>query len=182
MSANTSYSGTTVLFASTFAVIVGACGMHLYSISKRAKVAEAEPPLKQQLSLLGHPHPFADVPTYRGCVYLDYNATTPVFPEVTADMLPFLSTSFGNPSSSHVFGSLTKQAIQNSRFHVGKLMNASNPNEEIYFTGCGTESDNRAIDIALHHFIQRTNWVIEPFSATRPRMIATRCEHPAIIW
>ena len=41
--------------------------------------------------------------THASCVYLDYNATTPVFPEVAAAMAPFLFEHFGNPSSGHAF-------------------------------------------------------------------------------
>ncbi len=48
-------------------------------------------------------------------VYLDYNATTPVAPEVAEAMLPFLHAQFGNPSSSHVWGSRLQAAVCDAR-------------------------------------------------------------------
>lgn len=53
-----------------------------------------------------------------GCIYLDYNATTPIFPEVAAAMQPFLSTHFGNPSSSHAYGRPCKAAVEAAREQV----------------------------------------------------------------
>ena len=44
--------------------------------------------------------------TETGCLYLDYNATTPVFPEVADEILPFITTHFGNPSSTHAYGAV----------------------------------------------------------------------------
>ena len=48
-------------------------------------------------------------------VYLDYNATTPVAPEVAEAMLSFLRAQFGNPSSSHVWGEFAKAAVDDAR-------------------------------------------------------------------
>ena len=58
------------------------------------------------------------------CVYLDYNATTPIFPQVAAAMAPFLTTHFGNPSSSHAFAAPCKEAVQRARSQVAALVNA----------------------------------------------------------
>ena len=55
---------------------------------------------------LGEPLPFV---RERGAIYLDYNATTPIWPEVADEMAPFLQ-SFGNPSSAHVFGQPVRRA------------------------------------------------------------------------
>lgn len=54
-------------------------------------------------------------------IYLDYNATTPVDPEVLETMLPYLKEHFGNPSSSHSYGKLTKEAVDKAREQVAKL-------------------------------------------------------------
>lgn len=70
-------------------------------------------------------------------IYLDYNATTPLAPEVIEAMRPFIETNFGNPSSSHYFGKITKQAIENARTQVASLINCSA--DEIIFTSGGTE-------------------------------------------
>ncbi len=49
---------------------------------------------------------------YKSCVYLDYNATTPIFPEVTAAMEPFTWACFGNPSSSHVYATPCRWVLE----------------------------------------------------------------------
>src|SRR5436305_12614874 len=78
-----------------------------------------------------------------GPIYLDYNATTPVDPIVVETMLPYLSTHFGNPSSTHRFGHVTRQAIDTARKQVAQLLGCTAG--EIIFTGGGSESDNLAI-------------------------------------
>ena len=77
-------------------------------------------------------------------IYLDYSAGKPVDPRVTDAMLPFFSSSFGNPSSVHTLGQEAKQALQNSREVVAKLINSETP-EAIVFTSGATESNNLAI-------------------------------------
>lgn len=76
-------------------------------------------------------------------IYLDYNATTPIDPEVVDEMLPFIKEGFGNPSSSHLHGKKAKKAVDLARQRVANLINAQ-PNE-IVFTSGGTESNNHAI-------------------------------------
>ncbi|WP_198152421.1 cysteine desulfurase family protein [Draconibacterium sediminis] len=76
-------------------------------------------------------------------IYLDYNATTPIAPEVTEEMLPYILTYFGNPSSSYAIGCHNKEAIEKARMRVAGLLGAKP--EEIIFTSGGTESNNYAI-------------------------------------
>jgi cysteine desulfurase len=76
-------------------------------------------------------------------IYLDYNATTPIDPKVLESMLPYLQSNFGNPSSSHVYGRIPKEAVQKSREQVATLIGGNI--DEIIFTSGGTESDNHAI-------------------------------------
>jgi cysteine desulfurase len=76
-------------------------------------------------------------------VYLDYNATTPVHPEVVDAMLPFLRERFGNPSSIHGFGQDAKQALEDSRKTVAAALGARP--DEIVFTSGATEADNIAV-------------------------------------
>jgi len=78
-----------------------------------------------------------------GPIYLDYNATTPVDPAVVEAMLPYLSTHFGNPSSSHFYGQTTHHAVDSARRQVAQLLGCTPA--EITFTGGGSESDNLAI-------------------------------------
>jgi len=76
-------------------------------------------------------------------IYLDYNATTPIDPQVFESMLPFLQSNYGNPSSSHVYGRIPKEALEKSRQQVAALIGADT--DEIIFTSGGTESNNHAI-------------------------------------
>ncbi len=76
-------------------------------------------------------------------VYLDYNATTPVDPEVAEAMLPYLTEHFGNPSSSHWYGIQTRKAVEKARGQVAALINAGT--HEIIFTGGGSEANNLAV-------------------------------------
>jgi cysteine desulfurase len=76
-------------------------------------------------------------------VYLDHNATTPIHPDVLAAMLPYLRDVFGNPSSIHRFGREARQAVDEAREKVARLIGAKPA--EIIFTSGGTEADNLAI-------------------------------------
>ncbi len=76
-------------------------------------------------------------------IYLDYNATTPVAPEVLEAMLPYLREEFGNPSSTHPYGRRAKEAVERARAQVAALLGARA--EEIFFTSGGTEANNLAI-------------------------------------
>ncbi|MCX6287049.1 MAG: selenide, water dikinase SelD [Bacteroidetes bacterium] len=76
-------------------------------------------------------------------VYLDYNATTPLDLPVAEAMRPFLGEIFGNPSSSHEFGIIARQAVENARKDLALMLNANA--DEIIFTGGGTESNNLAL-------------------------------------
>jgi cysteine desulfurase len=76
-------------------------------------------------------------------IYLDYNATTPIAPEVFEAMLPYFKEYFGNPSSSHTYGKVAKEALNKAREQVAKFIGAES--SEIVFTGGGSESNNYAI-------------------------------------
>ena len=76
-------------------------------------------------------------------IYLDYNATTPIAPEVAEAMLPYLQEHFGNPSSSHWYGAQTKKAVELARRQVAKLLNCEP--DEVVFTSGGSEANNYAI-------------------------------------
>ncbi len=76
-------------------------------------------------------------------IYLDYNATTPIAPEVADAMLPYLKGFFGNPSSAHFYGRQSKEAVDKARSQIALLLNC-NANE-IIFTSGGSESNNYAL-------------------------------------
>ena len=73
-------------------------------------------------------------------VYLDHNASTPVHPEVIAEMLPYFGEVFGNPSSAHGFGRAAREAVDVARDRVAAFLHARP--DEVVFTSGGTESDN----------------------------------------
>ena len=76
-------------------------------------------------------------------IYLDYNGTTPLDPEVIEAMRPFWETDFGNPSSSHWYGIRPRQAVEAARHQVAALLGCLA--QEVLFTSGGTESNNHAI-------------------------------------
>ena len=76
-------------------------------------------------------------------IYLDYNATTPVHPEVRQKINVYLEAEYGNPSSSHAKGRAAKAAIDEARIAVASLIGASP--SEIIFTGSATEANNLAV-------------------------------------
>jgi cysteine desulfurase len=76
-------------------------------------------------------------------IYLDFNATTPVEPEVLDAMLPYFSGEFANASSIHTPGQRARAAVETAREQVAALIGAKP--QEIFFTSGGTESDNHAI-------------------------------------
>ena len=73
-------------------------------------------------------------------VYLDYSATTPVKDEVVKEMIPYYTERYGNPSSLYSQGLDAKDGLEEARRRVAGLINAEP--REIFFTSCGTESDN----------------------------------------
>ena len=80
-------------------------------------------------------------------IYFDNAATTPLAKEALDEMLPFLTENFGNPSSIHSYGRKSRAAIEKSRKIVASAINASTA--EVFFTSCGTESNNMVIKQAV---------------------------------
>ena len=99
-------------------------------------------------------------------IYTDNNATTRVADEVIEEMLPYLGTFYGNPSSMHTFGDQVGKKVRAARKQVADLINADP--EEIIFTSCGTESDNSAIRAAISLYPEKKH------------IVTTAVEHPAI--
>ncbi|MGI9861953.1 cysteine desulfurase family protein [Moorella naiadis] len=101
-------------------------------------------------------------------IYLDYNATTPVAPEVLEEMSPYLRDHFGNPSSSHAYGQEARRAVEKARERVAGLLGCQ-PGE-IIFTSGGSEANNLALKGVA--FANRH----------RGRHIITSCiEHPSVL-
>ncbi len=99
-------------------------------------------------------------------VYVDNNATTRVADEVVAEMRPYFSQLYGNPSSMHEFGGQVEVKLAEARARLAGLIGAQP--SEVVFTSCGTESDNAAIRGTLESH------------ADRKGIVTTRVEHPAV--
>jgi len=91
-------------------------------------------------------------------IYLDYNATTPLDPQVLEEMLPFFRQDYGNPSSIHSFGNKAKSALDLSRERIAKLVNARP--KEITFTTGGSEGNNFAIKGIAYSLYEKGNHLI----------------------
>lgn len=76
-------------------------------------------------------------------IYMDNAATTPMRQEVVDAMIPYMRENFGNPSSLYDIAKINREAVALARSRVARALNAED--KEIYFTSCGTESDNWAI-------------------------------------
>jgi cysteine desulfurase len=99
-------------------------------------------------------------------VYLDNNATTRVAPEVFEAMTPYLTESYGNPSSLHRIGASAAAAIKDARERAAAFLSCRET--EVTFTSCGTESNNSAI-----------RGVLEAAPGMR-HIVTTRVEHPSV--
>lgn len=101
-------------------------------------------------------------------IYLDNSATTRIKTEVLNEMIPYLTTEYGNASSLYSIGRKAKKAIEEARKQVAELINC-NPHE-IYFTGSGSESDNTALKGFAYANKEKGNHII-----------TSKIEHPAIL-
>ena len=105
------------------------------------------------------------------CIYLDYNGTTPVYPSVLDAMMPYFKDHYGNPSSSHALGKEPRRAINQARSQILQLLGSKDDDlQAIWFTACGTESDNLAIELAVQS------------NPHKPKKHVVTCnvEHPAV--
>ena len=101
-------------------------------------------------------------------IYLDNAATTRIKSEVLNEMMPYLSKEYGNPSSLYSVGRNAKKAIEKARTQVAKLINCDS--NEVYFTSCGSESDNTALKGYAYKNRNKGNHII-----------TSKIEHPAIL-
>eukprot|EP00588_Corethron_pennatum_P025267 CAMPEP_0194315424 /NCGR_PEP_ID=MMETSP0171-20130528/12245_1 /TAXON_ID=218684 /ORGANISM="Corethron pennatum, Strain L29A3" /LENGTH=231 /DNA_ID=CAMNT_0039071247 /DNA_START=138 /DNA_END=831 /DNA_ORIENTATION=+ len=110
-------------------------------------------------------------------IYLDHAATTPVHPSAVGAMMPYLTSHFGNPSSSHAYGAEPRRAVAEARRDVLRHFigreGTGDHGDLVVFTGGGTEADNLAIDAALRaHRASGTS--------AAPHVVSTSVEHPAV--
>ncbi len=101
-------------------------------------------------------------------IYLDHAATTQPDKAVLEKMKPYIEDYYGNPSSIYSFGRESLKAIEQARETVASCFNCRS--SEIYFTSCGTESDNWAI-----------KGICSSHRAKGKHIITTNIEHPAVL-
>lgn len=101
-------------------------------------------------------------------IYLDYNASTPIAPEVVEEMRPFLSDWFGNPSSAHWASATLKESTEQARTRVAGLIGCDA--EELVFTSGASEANNHALKGVYYALHNRGNHII-----------TTKIEHPSVL-
>ena len=100
--------------------------------------------------------------------YFDHAATTKTKEEVLKEMIPYFTLNYGNASSIYSMGRRARKAVEEAREKVAKAINATS--KEIYFTSCGSESDNLAIKGVAYANREKGNHII-----------TTKIEHPAVL-
>lgn len=103
-----------------------------------------------------------------GLIYLDNAATTRVHPEAAGKMLPFLTEEYGNPSAIYSLAGRSKKAVNEARKIIASSLGAKE--QEIYFTGGGTEADNWAL-----------KGIAEAYREYGRHMITSKIEHHAVL-
>ena len=101
-------------------------------------------------------------------IYLDYNATTPLDAAVVAAMQPYITTHYGNPSSTHVYGRATREAVEHARQQVAAVLGCTP--DEIVFTSGGSEANNAVLKGVAYSYRHKGNHII-----------TSAVEHPATI-
>ena len=101
-------------------------------------------------------------------IYLDYNAATPLDPEVLAAMRPYLEGQHGNPSSRHLFGQQARRGVDRARAKVAELIGAAA--SDVVFTSGGTEANNLALLGGL-----------PSVPAGRDVVVVSAIEHPSVV-
>ena len=102
-------------------------------------------------------------------VYADNAATTRVHPDVVKAMTPAFEDLYGNPSTIYSKGREAREAVDRAREQVAKAINCRP--QEIYFTSCGTESDNWAIKGAAMRMKKKG----------RTHIVTSKIEHHAVL-
>ena len=162
-------------------VAVGVLGSALaataYRVGARRLMARSRALSLRASSAIGSPLPRAE--EHGSCIYLDYQATSPVWPEVADAAIPVLQLHWGNPSSGHAFGRSCATAVKSARAAVAQLIGAKP--DEIIFTGCGSEADNHAIlGVIEDDEARRRREGPASAGGSLPHVVTSNVEHPAV--
>lgn len=139
-------------------------------VSRAARLCRSSCSLRFNSTLQKLRKPLASLFKYNEAmtaIYLDYNASTPVDPDVAAAMWPFIQARHGNPSSVHAFGRPLKEAMDTARQQLAALLGAP---AEIYFNSGASEANNTVMKGCAFTFRQRGNHII-----------TSQMEHPSIL-
>ncbi|MFP3868325.1 MAG: cysteine desulfurase family protein [Desulfobacteraceae bacterium] len=101
-------------------------------------------------------------------IFLDYNATTPIAPEVAAGINQYISEEFGNPSSAYALGQRARAAVEQARQQMAALLGCQP--REIVFLSCASEANNTVLKGVAHRLAGQGNHII-----------TTQIEHPAVL-
>lgn len=120
-------------------------------------------------------------------IYLDFNATTPMAPEVKAAVIEAMDEGWANPSSNYAFGRTAESTVASARLRVAKMLNAASP-EHVIFTSGGTEADNWVIHSVISYFERhrhrygryRDNKGGDEEVCLKPHVVTTNFEHDAV--
>src|SRR4051812_21881422 len=106
-------------------------------------------------------------------IYLDHNATTPVFPEVMEAMRACWNEPYLNPASQHEFGRRARRILEDARDRIGELLGVGN-HDRVILTSGGTESNNLAVRGIIDGRLGTAH------AATPPHLVISAIEHPSI--
>ncbi|XP_051929046.1 selenocysteine lyase [Hippocampus zosterae] len=126
----------------------------------------------------GHRREFDNAEKSHNSIYMDYNATTPLAPEVIRATYDAMRDAWGNPSSSYVAGLTAKAIITQSRENVARMIGGNS--EDIIFTSGGTESNNMVLHTAVEHFWKSQRDARKGDDGSRPHIIASDVEHDSV--
>ncbi|XP_038138324.1 selenocysteine lyase [Cyprinodon tularosa] len=126
-------------------------------------------------------HHFTDLNIER--IYMDYNATTPMEPEVIQVITEALHEAWGNPSSNYIAGAMAKAIISRSRENVARMVGGKA--EDIIFTSGGTEANNLVLHTAVEHFRKSRSAAehgegLQNGCSGLPHIITSNVEHDSI--
>ena len=148
-----------------------------YRVGARRLKARSRALSLRASSAIGSPLPRAE--EHGSCIYLGYQATSPVWPEVADAATPFLQLHWGNPSSGHAFGRSCATAALALFTAVAQLIGAKP--DEIIFTGCGSEADNHAIlGVIEDDEARRRRRPLSSAGGSLPHVVTSNVEHPAV--
>jgi cysteine desulfurase len=111
-------------------------------------------------------------------IYLDHNATTPIFPEVVEAMRACWNEPYLNPASQHEFGRRARRVLEEARDRIGELLGAL-PNDKVIFTSGGTEANNLASRGLLGRIA--SNYIPAPVLDAPAHVIISAGEHPSVM-